>query len=563
VTPRRALPLATALSVGLVVVGGALADPTTWLAGQANVDAWGSWWFQWWVAFALGDGRSPMHSDMLFYPWGKDILRHTGGNILDVVAVLPVRWLLGPHVAWNALVFTAVATNAWVAGRWARRLGAGLAVVLVVELLVGLHPFVLNELRLGRPTQAILAPLLLALAYGDDALRTGDRRATALSAILLALTGWIYWYAASFAAIALGVLALAGPMKKADDAPGLARRLGVYVAIGLGSFVLTSPLVIPLGLSLLRGDVPGLLPLGQWLVGVQDFTTAEGTAVHISTLGPTGGAGLLSAKGWAQTGFVLGIATTVPLLLAPRRWMAVGLVSLAIAAGPFPLGIQNPVYLAFVEALSPFERLYWPVRSVAVLVGVAVVGLVALERLPARLRTGALVGLVVVGIGEPILRDGLPIGRWKIEIPPELDCLEGAGMLLPYGADQEPLVWQTLHESPMLNGMAERSRSLVPAEQQAFRADNTWVSAVLYAPSNPRAERAWTEDDKAAAYDLGYRWVVLRRQELLEEGSRASKTGRLRDAVRALRPLLGAPVRETDAVLIFAPWGGLEACRAP
>jgi hypothetical protein len=136
-------------------------------------------------------------------------------------------------------------------------------------------------------------------------------------------------------------------------------------------------------------------------------------------------------------------------------------------------------------------------------------------------------------------------------------------MLLPYGADQEPLVWQTLHESPMLNGMAERSRSLVPAEQQAFRADNTWVSAVLYAPSNPRAERAWTEDDKAAAYDLGYRWVVLRRQELLEEGSRASKTGRLRDAVRALRPLLGAPVRETDAVLIFAPWGGLEACRAP
>lgn len=552
------LPLLTAILLGLVVVGGALANPTSWLAGESNVDAWGSWWFQWWVAHALGNGVSPMHADVLFFPWGKDILRHTGGNVLDVALLTPVRWLLGPQVAWNTLVFAAVATNAWAAGHHAKRLGAGLAVVLVAEVLVGLHPFVLHELRLGRPTQAILAPLLFALAWGDDALRTGDRRVTAGAAAMLALTGWFYWYAAAFGAIALGVLALAGPLRGTG---GLLRRLGTYTAIGAGSFVLTSPLVVPLGISLMRGDVPGLLPLDQWIAGVQDFTTAEGTSVRISTISQTGGAGLLSAKGWEQDGFVLGLATVLPMLLAPRRWIAVALVTLAIAAGPFPLGVQNPIYLLFVEVLSPFERLYWPIRAVAVLASVCVVGIAAVERLPPVARRLALAGLVVAGVAEPLLRAGFPIGRWKVEIPEALDCLEGAGVVLPYGTDQLPLVWQTLHEAPMLNGMAERSKSLVPAEQQSFRADNTWIAALLRAPADPRDETEYTEADKAAVAELGYRWIVLRPTELLETGSRASPRDRLRGTLRRLRTLAGAPVLETDDVVIYAPWGGLEGCR--
>lgn len=550
----RALPVLCALVLGLVVLGPALADPTTWLAGEANVDAYGTWWFQWWVAHALATGVSPFHADVLFYPFGKDILRHTGGNVLDVALLAPLRWLAGPVVAWNALVFATVATNALAAGAWARRIAPGLAGVLAAQVVVGLHPFVLEELRSGRPTQAILAPLLLALCFGDEALRTGDRRATAASAALLALTGWVYWYAASFGALALCVLAVG---------PNPLRRLGTLTAIGLGSLALTSPLVVPLARALANGEVPGLLPLDRWWAGAIDFTTVEGGDVQIATLdAATGMAGLRSKHGWLETGLALGVATALPLLFAPRRLLAVAALGLAIALGPFPFDLRNWAYLALAEALPPYERLYWPIRAVALLAGVAGVGAaVGIGRLPERVRAGAAAVVAAAVLAEAATRGGGPIGRWKAEVPEALACLEGAGVVLPYGADQIPLVWQTLHEAPMLNGMAERSESLVPAEQQALREENGFLRALLALPTNPRAEVAWTEEEKAAVGALGYRWVVLRPDALVEEGNRASPKGRLRAAVRALVPLLGRPVIERDDVLVYAPWGGLDACR--
>ncbi len=549
----RRLPLLCALALGLAAVGTALADPTRWLAGEANVDAYGTWWFQWWVAHALGTGTSPLHADVLFFPWGKDILRHTGGNVLDVVLLAPVRWAFGPALAWNVLVLGAVATNALAAGAWARRLGAGLPGVLAAQVLVGLHPFVLDELRDGRPTQALLAPLLLALAHGDDALRSGARRDLALSAGWLALAGWIYWYAASFGALALCVLAIGRDP----------RRLGRLVAIGAGSLVLTAPLVVPLALALARGEVPGILPLDAWWAGDASFRTAEGGAVQIATLGLDGRAGLLSARGRLDGGLVLGLATALPLLFAPRRLQLAALLALAVALGPFPLGARNPVYLALVELLPPYERLYWPVRAVAVLVAVAVPGAVAgLSRLPDRARVAVAALLCAAVLAEGAVRGGLPIGRWRPEVPAIVACLEGPGIVLPYGADQVPLVWQTVHGQPMLNGMAERSASLVPPEQASFRRDNAWVDAVLTAPRDPTARIPWTPADKAAVATLGYRWVLLRAAELVDADDRASPRARLRAAQRALRPLLGDPVVSRDDVVLYAPWGGLDRCRA-
>ncbi|MDP2309414.1 MAG: hypothetical protein Q8P18_25560 [Pseudomonadota bacterium] len=550
-------PLLCAFALGLVVVGPTLADPTVWLSGSATVDTYGTWWFQWWVANAVTRGVSPFQADVLFFPWGKDLLTHTGGNLLDAAVLLPVRFALGPAIAWNLLVFTAVVTNAVAAGAWARRLGGGLAAILLAELLVGLHPFVLNELAHGRPTQALLAPLLLALAFGDDAMRTGSWRDTARSAAFLALAGWIYWYAASFGALALCVLAAGRPFGS---------RLRALAGIGLGSFLLCAPLVVPLALALARGEVPGLLPLEAWIAGAQDYTNAQGGGIQLATLAPSGIAVLRGARGEVSEGVVLGLAGMLVILGAPRRWIGVAVLGLAIAVGPFPFDSRNPVYLGLVAALPPFERLYWPVRAVALLATVGVVGVVlGLERVPVRWRTrvAALVG--AIAIGEGAARGTLPIGRWRAEVPEAVACVSeggGAGLVLPYGVDQVALVWQSVHGAPMLNGMAERSASLVPAGQRALRKENGWLSAVLTLPSNPRAEVAWTEAEKAGVAALGYRWVLLRPDALEEAGGRISAQSRLRATKRALLPLLGAPVLDRGDVVIYAPWGGMDACRA-
>lgn len=555
-------PLLCALALGLVVLGPTLADPSEWLAGAATVDTYGTWWFQWWVADAVARGVSPFQADVLFFPWGKDILTHTGGNLLDVAALLPVRFVLGPAAAWNTLVFAAVATNALAAGAWARRLGGGLAAVLLAQVLVGLHPFALNELAHGRPTQAILAPLLLALAYGDEAMRTGAWRDTARSAGMLALAGWIYWYAASFGALALCLLALF----PSGEGRSFGARLRVLVGVGVGSLLLSAPLVVPLVLALARGEVPGLLPLDRWVAGVQDYTNAQGGGIQVATLAPSGVATLHSGRGVVAEGVVLGLVGVLLALAAPRRWIGVALLTVAIAVGPFPLDTRNPVYLGLVAALPPYERLYWPVRAVAVLAAVGVVGVVAaLARVPAQWRTAAAALIGVAIVGEGALRDTLPIGRWRVEVPEAVACVAaggGAGLVLPYGVDQVALVWQSVHGSPMLNGMAERSASLVPPGQRALREQNGWLRAVLTLPSNPRADIAWTEAEKAGVAALGYRWVLLRPDALEEEGGRISSHSRLRATKRALVPLLGAPVLEREDVIVYAPWGGMDACRA-
>ena len=212
-------------------------------------------------------------------------------------------------------------------------------------------------------------------------------------------------------------------------------------------------------------------------------------------------------------------------------------------------------YLGLVSALPPFHRLYWPVRATVLLVAAAVAGLAHVaRRLPERAGIGLALIVIAAVFAEPLVRGGLPIGRWEVRVPDEIACLRdaGAGILLPYGVDQQPLVWQTVIEAPMLNGMAEASKSLVPPEQQRFRAENTWVDAVITAAVDSRAEVAWTEEDHAAAEALGYRWVALRSEPLLDVGSRVAADTRLRAVRRRLKQILGEPTITTNEVTI---WG--------
>ena len=100
------LPLA--LGLALIVLARAGGAPTTLAAGEARVDALGSWWFQWLVERAIFHGESLLHTDTLFFPWGKDILRDTGANILDAALIAPARLAFGAAVAWNLLYLSLI-----------------------------------------------------------------------------------------------------------------------------------------------------------------------------------------------------------------------------------------------------------------------------------------------------------------------------------------------------------------------------------------------------------------------------------------------------------------------
>ena len=388
--------------------------------------------------------------------------------------------------------------------------------------------------------------------------------------VLLALAGWTYWFAAGFVALALGLLAL-------GSSP--AGRLGRLGIVGIVSFVLSAPAVVPLMSGLLTdttvGSVGGALPTHAWL-GLLDGSTTEldlvtraGDRGALGVMDPSGEVTIRSAttstlEGLALSGTALFLAFAA--VMQRRRWLVVAVAALILALGPLPGGVPNPVYIGMAALLPPMERLYWPCRALALLVPLAALGGAALiGRLPRHQPVGALI-IAAALLGEATLRDAWPLPTWDPTIPKAYHCLaatEGAVVVIPYGRDHDQLLHQTRHGLPMLGGMNERSRSLVPAEQRALRSDNPWVAQLLLATSNPRDTGTWTQEDQDAVAELGYRWVVLRPQALLLSNDMDGGHMRRRIMARRLRELAGAPVYQDDDVVIYAPWGHELACPPP
>ena len=86
---RNRLPLLI-LSVLLLVplLGPALMRINREFLGIEYVDHYGTQWFYWFVEHQLRTGDSPNHTNLFFYPWGKDIFAHTGTNVLDLRVLL-------------------------------------------------------------------------------------------------------------------------------------------------------------------------------------------------------------------------------------------------------------------------------------------------------------------------------------------------------------------------------------------------------------------------------------------------------------------------------------------
>jgi len=342
--------------------------------GEGTVDAIGTWWFQWWVADTLSSGASFLFTDLLFYPFGKDVLAHTGANVLDALMIAPVRIGLGPADAWNLLVAGVVATNALAAGAVARR-GGALPGVLGA-LLGGLHPYLLHELGQGRPTQAIVAPLIAALVLGDAGIRAGGIGRLVAAGVLLALQGWFYWFAGLFGALALGVLGAAAAWEAGPRRAVAVGRLLLSLAVAAA---LAAPVAGPLALSAARGEASGLIDVSRWIA---DGTTVtrEGDIVRLTVLGGSGEAGVHDRRGFLADGPTIGLGVLLIAALAPWRWRIIGLLALFFAFGPSVGGVTNPVYVAVAALCPPLARLWWPVRALALLVPVAVVGLASLGR---------------------------------------------------------------------------------------------------------------------------------------------------------------------------------------
>ncbi|MDP6935139.1 MAG: hypothetical protein QGG40_19625, partial [Myxococcota bacterium] len=220
--PHVLTALAVALLVG-TIFGPALQVMGERFLGYQDVDAFGTQWFYWYVGTFLGDGRALGHTDLFFFPFGKDIYRHTGFNIMDALVALPFLRVLGPVPGYNAFCVFAMLLNGAAAWKLLTHVvdreemlsggaGAGSRVAcLVGTALYALNPFLLSELLEGRATQVFqpFVPLFFLFLFrqADDApAEQGPLwprwKDAIFASLCLSITAVTYWFYGLFCGVA-------------------------------------------------------------------------------------------------------------------------------------------------------------------------------------------------------------------------------------------------------------------------------------------------------------------------------------------------------------------------
>ncbi|MCK6503170.1 hypothetical protein L6R53_07205 [Myxococcota bacterium] len=572
----RLLAAALALVVAGTALGPALPRLGTHLLGVDGVDTHGTAWFYWMVDRALARGEPLTHTDLLYWPWGRDLHVQTGTNVLDALLAVPLRRLLGPVPGTNTTWLLGLLST-WLAARaLVRRVTREPLAVEVAAVLLALGPPVLFELGEGRPTQAILLlPVLCLLALFETARRPG-LWAPVAAGVTLAATGYQYWFSAVF----VGLAALsAGLVATARAAPGQRLpTLGRHALAALVAALLVLPTALPMLRGVTGGQVPGLLDVDAWTWAHQPPRTAEGQAIGTWSWQPLAGrTGMLLLHPQGGVAWSPYVRLVPPLLLAlvaaglacarrPRAWLFAALLPLAVVAvGPTLVvgawSLPNPPMYLAMEALPFLRRLWWPARALLV---AAVPASLALALLLARARAAgplpgrlAAVGLVALHLGAAARDDLLPVPTWDATPPAGQRCLAqgpaGAVVELPWGGSQRGLAWQSAHGRPLLGGLAEGNRSLVPPETRQLIADDPLLQRLAFLGDGlpvPRLRARLPVRERSRLDDLGVVYAVVRRDELGPDPAQ--------DA--GLVHLLGEPVYQDARTWIFAPWGAPSPC---
>ena len=580
--------------VSAVLLGLLLGPPAPSLGdhflGIEYVDHYGTQWFYWFAGEALAGRTDAAHTDLLFHPWGKDILHHTGINVLDAGLAVPFLAVFGPVLGYNVFVLFGLALSAWAFYAFARRFSDDTIALGVGTLLFATSPFVLFELVEGRPTQAILALPILFLGRVLDTAERPGWKAPVLGGLLLALTGYQYWFYAFFCGIACLGYGLYRTWRPLDGSGGHAKTLARYALMAAVALVLASPVAISLVGAASAAEVPGLLDVDAWGFELTAPVTIEELNIGLFVWQPLRryagfyiyqdpGLELLLSQGvllpviwlplfavwaWRQTGVDRGglLALLVPALV--------------ISMGPILVADQtvvtNPVYVLLAQSASFMQRLWWPARALVVptiLLGLSVT--VLLGWLASRRVVQVVVAAVLAGVWAVELRAGelLPFPSWHGEIPAGYQCLatgpDGAIIELPFSYTQGHLYYQTAHGRPMLGGMLENNPVFAPDGFNTLREENSFVKKLYDISRMVETQAEVLEADKQAVWDLGYRYVVVQRDAWFVGGEGKTRVdnvlrSRERRLHHALADVMGRPVYNDARIDIYAPWGDPSPC---
>ena len=598
----RWLELATYAAVAMVAVAPALLRGGH-VVGD-GVDLYGTLWFYWWIQDCMVHLSDPGFTDLFFHPLGKDIFAHTGNNFIDAALSAPFQWvfrfpryqpvfvaviLLGNALSFRPLASRfagSVAALPW----WRQALGGGQTTVaaFVATGLWQACSFTLFELTAGRPTQAFLWFLPLALDRLLALEGSDPRRRDAIAAgVFTALQALVYWFMGYFQLL-LWLWLAAWALARSQDRP---RLLGRYVVAATACLALVAPFVIGMVHEANAGAVPGLIGGRGLLAGPEALHNNVATQLHGYWMMERWGAPMLGHVSWLA---VIGlVAWRAPDRL---RWLGAVLLLLVVGVGPaLPMGQGGSLpwypYLVLYNTVPFLDRLWFPYRVVvmAFLVlsacaGAALVPIVrGLARSPLRWLASwgpLLLAALVLGANLASQHRQLtwPLVTRDVEPPAVFEWIGdqgGALIHLPFGINQPAIIWQTIHGQPIFGGMGENARLLWP---EGFE-DRIKIDLIRFLRRSTRdpvtAEPPTTERGLIELRRDGFRWVVLHRdlvetenRDRLPAGPRGQSAVSLTlealqrlpfQATDAISRALGPPVAVDGPLVVWDLLGGAQA----
>jgi len=541
-------------------------------------DGWQNVWNLWWVKRALlVEGTHPYFTHLIDYPAGVYLYFHTL-NVFNGLAFLPLTLSPGPLVAYNAAVifsFAAGGYGAYLLVLYALRSGPASPGVRHLAAFVGGAVYAFSPYHMAHllghmqlislewlPFYSLF--LMKAVAHPRP-WSAGGRRYVALAALCLALVAACDWYYAFYMALFSALFwAWSAARRRRWLAPTLATG-----AVGLLFAVLMSPLLVPMAREALTHDymVPPpnsierlsadltafvtpsqLHPVwGSWAAGWADrftATTSERTVFagySVLALAVLGWRMRRRAAGfWGLVALVFGV-----LALGPQLHIGGQTQFLGIGPIPLPYALLHSAVplLRISRSVSRFDVMV--MLSLGVLAAMGLHGL--LQRLRqahlGRLNAGAAalsaLGIVCLEFLAAPYPMSLPETR-----PFHYQLAQEAGdfavMDIPMDWDRPAnLLYQTVHQKPMVSGYTSRDNPLAPA----------WRTPVLqtfrYLGPDVNSGDAHTLAATVLA-DLGVRYVIVHKTDL-PPGEYRQTTLALADAVFAGWPV----VVEDDWLKVF------------
>ena len=465
-----------------------------------GVDLYGTIWFYEWIYESVRTGGNPSHTDLFFYPYGKDIFGHTGNNFIDAVMAAPFLAIFGFPLFQPIFYGFILFLNAFAFRKLAYTLFDSFHARLGTSVLVLFSPYVLSELIQGRPTQALLCFSILSIHYFLQMVRTKQVWDAVKCGIFAALQGWTYWYGGYFLGIVLVVFSLVY---------WSINNWKVYTVSLLTCLLCISPAILGMIWHMNNTVIPGLHTpeWNDWSIPIMDPSFSRSYLV-----------GYLLHEPWGMKMFGL-VSLSVPTILAlwfARKqlfWWVALIISLLVATGPvYMVGDEvKPLYhyIFLYKTLPFFSRLWFPYRMVSLSILLAIIGIgLMLNQLKGKWSWCTLF-IVFVHIVLQTQTYCVPLlhHSWiEPKVYSEMKREPGAIIELPIGFVRRSILWQSQHSLPTFGGMGENLPLLMPKEHR-MRLKSSLFRYFQKVHSFP--EKSLSIPPLQDALSQGFRYVTL------------------------------------------------------